>query len=198
MATTRPRSASCARRARSCSAKRACTSLRLAGQIPRPAFPIPKNPWDMARTPGGSSSGTGAAVAAGLVLGGLGTDTGGSIRGPAAYCGISGIKATFGRVSKAGCVPLGYSLDNIGPMARTVYDCALMLQVLAGFDPRDPCTVPIAVPDMLAGVGGAVNGVRIGVPQHHFLDVPELDSEVKQAVLAALDRLAAAGAAVVD
>src|ERR1700730_8450746 len=108
---------------------------------PETGFRIPKNPWDLARSPGGSSSGTGAAIAAGLILGGLGTDTGGSIRGPAAYCGISGIKATFGRVSKAGCAPLGYSLDNVGPMASTVYDCALMLQVLAGFDPLGPCKV---------------------------------------------------------
>jgi aspartyl-tRNA(Asn)/glutamyl-tRNA(Gln) amidotransferase subunit A len=165
---------------------------------PETGFRIPRNPWDQTRTPGGSSSGTGAAVAAGLIMGGLGTDTGGSIRGPAAYCGISGIKPTFGRVSKEGCVPLGYSLDNIGPMARTARDCALMLQVLAGFDPLDPCTVSIGVPDMLAGLDGSVNGLRIGVPHEHFLDVPELDAEVKQAVLAALDCLAAAGATLVD
>ncbi|HLZ29679.1 MAG TPA: amidase [Chloroflexota bacterium] len=165
---------------------------------PETGFRIPRNPWDLARTPGGSSSGTGAAVAAGLVLGGLGTDTGGSIRGPAAYCGISGIKPTFGRVSKEGCVPLGYSLDNIGPMARTAFDCALMLQVLAGFDPLDPCSASVPVPDMLAGLDGSVAGLRIGVPHEHFLDVPELNAEVKQAVLAALDCLAAAGASVVD
>jgi aspartyl-tRNA(Asn)/glutamyl-tRNA(Gln) amidotransferase subunit A len=165
---------------------------------PETGFQIPRNPWDLARTPGGSSSGTGAAVAAGFILGGLGTDTGGSIRGPAAYCGISGIKPTFGRVSKAGCVPLGYSLDNVGPMARSVYDCALMLQVLAGFDPLDPCTVSVAVPDMLAGLDGSVHGLRIGVPHEHFLDVPELNAEVKQAVLAALDRLQAAGATIAD
>ena len=105
---------------------------------PDTGFRIPKNPWDLARTPGGSSSGTGAAIAGGLVLGGLGTDTGGSIRGPASYCGISGMKQTFGRVSKEGCVPLGYSLDHIGPMARSARDCALMLQVMAGYDPADP------------------------------------------------------------
>jgi aspartyl-tRNA(Asn)/glutamyl-tRNA(Gln) amidotransferase subunit A len=161
-------------------------------------FRIPKNPWDQARTPGGSSSGTGAAIAAGLILGGLGTDTGGSIRGPAAYCGISGIKPTFGRVSKEGCVPLGYSLDNIGPMAHTVRDCALMLQVLSGFDPRDPCTVPLPVPDMLAGLDGSVRGVRIGVPREYFFDASELIDEVKSAVQAAIDVLAAAGATVVD
>ena len=108
------------------------------------------------RTPGGSSSGTGAAVAAGLILGGLGTDTGGSIRGPAAYCGISGIKPTFGRVSKEGCVPLGYSLDNIGPLTHTARDCALMLQVLAGYDPQDPCSAFVPVPDMLARMDGSL------------------------------------------
>lgn len=165
---------------------------------PETGFRIPRNPWDLGRTPGGSSSGTGAAVAAGLILGGLGTDTGGSIRGPAAYCGISGIKPTFGRVSKEGCVPLGYSLDNIGPMARTVYDCAVMLQVLAGHDPLDPCSASVAVPDMLASLDGSVAGLRIGVPREHFLDVTELDGEVKAAVVAALDRLKAAGATVVD
>jgi aspartyl-tRNA(Asn)/glutamyl-tRNA(Gln) amidotransferase subunit A len=165
---------------------------------PATGFRIPKNPWDLTRTPGGSSSGTGAAIAAGLILGGLGTDTGGSIRGPAAFCGISGIKPTFGRVSKEGCVPLGYSLDNIGPMARTVRDCALMLQVLAGFDPLDPCSASTPVPDMLAGLDGSLDGVRIGVPREYFFDVPELNPQVKQAVQAALDQLASAGATVVD
>ncbi len=165
---------------------------------PSTGFRIPKNPWDLARTPGGSSSGTGAAIAAGLILGGLGTDTGGSIRGPAAHCGISGLKPTFGRVSKEGCVPLGYSLDNIGPMARTARDCALMLQVLAGFDPLDPCSVREPVPDMLASLDGSVAGVRIGVSWPYFFDAPELNGEVRQAVLGAIDRLAAAGASVID
>jgi len=93
---------------------------------PATGIPFARNPWDVARSPGGSSSGTGAAVAAGLILGGLGSDTGGSIRGPAAYCGISGLKPTFGLVSKEGCVPLGYSLDHVGPMARTMRDCGPM------------------------------------------------------------------------
>jgi aspartyl-tRNA(Asn)/glutamyl-tRNA(Gln) amidotransferase subunit A len=165
---------------------------------PATGFRIVKNPWNLAHTPGGSSSGTGAAVAAGLILGGLGTDTGGSIRGPAAYCGISGIKPTFGRVSKEGCVPLGYSLDNIGPMARTARDCALMLQVLAGFDPLDPCSVNAPVPDMLAGLQGSAQGIRIGVPREYFFDAPDLHPEVRLAVMGALDRLADAGATLVD
>jgi aspartyl-tRNA(Asn)/glutamyl-tRNA(Gln) amidotransferase subunit A len=165
---------------------------------PATGFRIPKNPWDLERSPGGSSSGTGAAIAADLVLGGLGTDTGGSIRGPASYCGISGIKQTFGLVSKDGCVPLGYSLDNIGPMAWTARDCASMLQALAGYDPADPCSVDVPVPDMTAGLTGSCAGLRIGVPRDYFFTVPQLDAEVKAAVLAALDAMAAAGATVVD
>ncbi|HEV7664290.1 MAG TPA: amidase [Chloroflexota bacterium] len=165
---------------------------------PDTGFRIPRNPWDLERFPGGSSSGTGAAIAAGFVLGGLGTDTGGSIRGPAAYCGISGLKPTFGRVSKDGCVPLGYSLDNIGPMARTAHDCALLLQVMAGYDPRDPSTVDVHVPDMLATKDTPLAGLRIGTPRSYFFDVPDLDPEALKAVLAAIDVLVAAGATVSD
>lgn len=165
---------------------------------PETGFGIAKNPWLSSRSPGGSSSGTGAAIAGGLILGGLGTDTGGSIRGPAAYCGISGLKQTFGRVSKEGCVPLGYSLDHIGPMARTARDCALLLQVLAGYDPADPCTVDVPVPDMMAAMSGDVAGVRIGLPREYFYTVAELEPEVRAAVLAAVERLADAGAVVTD
>jgi aspartyl-tRNA(Asn)/glutamyl-tRNA(Gln) amidotransferase subunit A len=165
---------------------------------PETGFRIPKNPWDMERFPGGSSSGTGAAVAGGLILGGLGTDTGGSIRGPSSFCGITGIKATFGLVSKEGCVPLGYSLDNIGPMTHTVRDCALMLQAMAGFDRADPCSVNRPVANMLAGLDGSLSGVRIGVPREYFFDVPELDAEVRQAVLDAIDGMAVEGATLVD
>lgn len=165
---------------------------------PETGFPIAKNPWDPARTPGGSSSGTGAAVAAGLILGGLGSDTGGSIRGPASFCGISGIKPTFGRVSKEGAVPLGYSLDNVGPMARTARDCAIMLEIIAGYDPADPCTVDVPVPSMTAGLDGALAGVRVGVPHDYFFTAPELDAAVKAAVLAGIDAMRDAGATVVD
>jgi aspartyl-tRNA(Asn)/glutamyl-tRNA(Gln) amidotransferase subunit A len=190
------------------------TKLRAAGAImlgklglneyaigfpdPDTGFRIPKNPWDLERFPGGSSSGTGAAVAGGLVLGGLGTDTGGSIRGPSSFCGITGIKPTFGLVSKEGCVPLGYSLDNIGPMTRTVRDCALMLQVMAGYDPADPCSVDRPVADMLGGLDGSLRGIRIGIPREYFFDVPELDAEVRQAVLDAIDGMAVEGATLVD
>ena len=155
-----------------------------------------RNPCDLARSPGGSSSGTGAAIAAGFVLGGLGTDTGGSIRGPAAFCGISGLKPTFGRVSKEGCVPLSWSLDHIGPMARTARDCAAMLQVMAGHDPLDSSTAAVDVPDYLSSLNGSVEGVCIGVPPTYFFDQPELNDEIRQAVLGAVDRLVEAGAAV--
>jgi aspartyl-tRNA(Asn)/glutamyl-tRNA(Gln) amidotransferase subunit A len=133
---------------------------------PRKPFPIPRNPWDTGTWPGGSSSGTGSGVAAGLILGGLGTDTGGSIRCPAAFCGVSGLKATFGRVPKSGCTPIGYSLDHVGPLARTSWDCAAMLAVLAGRDPSDPESADRPVPDYLAALesgGQSLAGVRIGV-----------------------------------
>jgi aspartyl-tRNA(Asn)/glutamyl-tRNA(Gln) amidotransferase subunit A len=165
---------------------------------PETGFRIPKNPWNLAHSPGGSSSGTGAAIGGGLILGGLGTDTGGSIRGPAAYCGISGLKQTYGLVSKEGCVPLGYSLDHIGPMARTARDCALMLQVMAAYDPADPSSVDRAVPSMTAQLDGSLQGARIGVPREHFLSVAQLDPQVRTAVLAALDVMVEAGAVLVD
>jgi aspartyl-tRNA(Asn)/glutamyl-tRNA(Gln) amidotransferase subunit A len=157
-----------------------------------------RNPWDLARLPGGSSSGTGAALAAGLILGGLGTDTGGSIRGPASFCGISGLKPTFGRVSKEGCVPLSYSLDHIGPMARDMRDCAYLLQAIAGYDPLDPTTVRRDVPAYAEALDGSVHGLRVGVPREYFFDSPELNPEVLQAANQAIEELARAGAVVRD
>jgi aspartyl-tRNA(Asn)/glutamyl-tRNA(Gln) amidotransferase subunit A len=147
------------------------TTMEYACGMPDPSkpFPIPRNPWDTGTWPGGSSSGTGSGVAAGLILGGLGTDTGGSIRCPAAFCGVSGLKATFGRVPKSGCTPIGYSLDHVGPLARTAWDCAAMLAVLAGRDPSDPDSADRPVPDYLAALegGGSLEGVRIGVERVH-------------------------------
>jgi aspartyl-tRNA(Asn)/glutamyl-tRNA(Gln) amidotransferase subunit A len=116
-----------------------------------PSFDLPwppaRNPWDTSRFTGGSSSGTGAAVAAGLVLGGTGSDTGGSIRGPAAFCGLAGLKPSYGRISRAGILPLAFSLDHAGPMAWTAEDCAIMLQAMAGHDARDPASADRPVPD---------------------------------------------------
>src|SRR3954468_15033338 len=136
-----------------------------------PSFDLPwppaRNPWNTEHFTAGSSSGTGAGVAAGLFLGGIGTDTGGSIRGPAALCGIAGIKPTYGLVSRAGVAPAAFSLDHIGPMAWTAEDCAAMLQALAGPDPRDPACATQPVPDYTALIGAGVKGLKIGVI-HHF------------------------------
>src|SRR5499427_10403120 len=115
---------------------------------------------------GGSSSGTGAAVAAGLVLGGTGSDTGGSIRGPSAYCGLAGIKPTYGLISRMGILPLAFSLDHAGPMAWTAEDCAIMLQAMAGYDPADPASADRAVPDYRAALTGEIRGLRIGLISH--------------------------------
>lgn len=159
-------------------------------------FPVPRNPWDTSTWPGGSSSGSGSGVAAGLFLGALGTDTGGSVRMPAAYCGITGLKATYGRVPKSGCVPLGYTLDGIGPMARSARDCALMLAVMAGPDADDPTAVALPVDDYAAALTGRLDGVRIGVDRlARFGDVdPSLPGLMDDALAA----LRAAGAEVVD
>ena len=139
-----------------------------------PSFDLPwppaRNPWDPGHFTAGSSSGTGAGVAAGLILGGIGTDTGGSIRGPAALCGIAGIKPTYGLVSRAGVAPAAFTLDHIGPMAWTAEDCALMLQALAGHDPRDPASAARPIPDYTALLGSGIKGRRIGVI-HHFHEV---------------------------
>src|SRR4051812_26544126 len=116
-----------------------------------PSFDLPwppaRNPWDTSRFTGGSSSGTGASVAAGLVLGGTGSDTGGSIRGPAAYCGLAGIKPTYGLISRIGILPLAFSLDHAGPLAWTAEDCAILLQAMAGHDPADPASAKVPIPD---------------------------------------------------
>ena len=144
-----------------------------------PSFDLPwppaRNPWNTEHFTAGSSSGTGAGVAAGLILGGIGTDTGGSIRGPAALCGIAGIKPTYGLVSRAGVAPAAFSLDHIGPMAWTAEDCALMLQALAGPDARDPASASRPIPDYSAMIGAGIMGMRIGVI-HHFHEVDHVVS----------------------
>jgi aspartyl-tRNA(Asn)/glutamyl-tRNA(Gln) amidotransferase subunit A len=138
---------------------------------PRKPFPIPRNPWDATTYPGGSSSGSASGLAAGMFLGAVGTDTGGSIRMPAAWCGVTGLKPTFGRVPKTGCVPLSFSLDHVGPMARSVWDCAAMLQAMAGHDPSDLDSASVAVPDYVTELKENLAGVRLGVARHDH--VPE-------------------------
>ncbi|HEU4439532.1 MAG TPA: amidase [Methylomirabilota bacterium] len=153
-----------------------------------------RNPWELGRCTGGSSSGSGVAVAAGLVAGALGTDTGGSIRLPSAACGITGLKPTYGRVSRAGGMPLSWSNDHIGPMARTAEDCALLLRTIAGPDPLDATASPHHVPDYLAALALPVKGLRIGVPENFFFQ--GLDPEMEVAVRAAIDTLRGLGARV--
>jgi aspartyl-tRNA(Asn)/glutamyl-tRNA(Gln) amidotransferase subunit A len=165
-------------------------------QFPGHRFPAARNPWNLAHIPGGSSSGSGAALAAGLVHGATGSDTGGSIRGPAAFCGIVGLKPTYGRSSRAGVLTLSWTLDHTGPMARTVEDCAYLLQPLAGHDPRDPASSRAPVEDYVAGIGGGVRGVRIGVVRNYFFD--GIDAEVATAFEEAMGTLRRLGADVRD
>jgi aspartyl-tRNA(Asn)/glutamyl-tRNA(Gln) amidotransferase subunit A len=142
-----------------------------------PSFDLPwppaRNPWNPDHFTGGSSSGTGAATAAGIIFGGTGSDTGGSIRSPAAFCGIAGIKPTYGLCSRKGIQPLSFTLDHAGPLAWTVEDCALLLQAMAGYDPGDPASANRPVPDMTAYLGKGVAGLRIGVVRGwHEQEVP--------------------------
>ena len=134
-------------------------------------FPAVRNPWNTAHIPGGSSSGSGAALAAGFCYGALGSDTGGSIRTPSSHCGIVGIKPTYGRCSRYGVIPLSWSLDHTGPMARSVEDCAIMLQALSGYDPLDDASAHVDVPDFQAGMKDRnINGLSVGVPRKHWFD----------------------------
>lgn len=150
------------------------------------------NPWNHDRVPGGSSGGSAAVVAAQLASASTGTDTGGSIRQPAAFCGVTGIKPTYGRVSRYGMVAFASSLDQGGPIARTAEDCALLLQTMAGHDPRDSTSSPDAVPDFSAHLNDDLKGLRIGIPQEYFAE--GLDSAVGDRVHAALAELEKAGA----
>ncbi|MBX5493149.1 MAG: Asp-tRNA(Asn)/Glu-tRNA(Gln) amidotransferase subunit GatA [Chloroflexi bacterium] len=158
------------------------------------AFFPTRNPWDIDRVPGGSSGGSAAAVAALEAPAALGTDTGGSIRQPAALCGVVGLKPTYGRVSRYGLVAFASSLDQIGPFARTAADCALLLAVLAGADPCDATALPDPVPDYLAELAGDLRGLRVGVPREYFGS--GLEPGVEAAVRAALTQLEELGATV--
>jgi aspartyl-tRNA(Asn)/glutamyl-tRNA(Gln) amidotransferase subunit A len=153
-----------------------------------------RNPWDLSKVPGGSSGGSAAAVAAALTAGSLGTDTGGSIRQPASLSGIVGLKPTYGRVSRYGVVAFASSLDQVGPMARTVEDTALLFGVVAGHDPADATSVDLPVPDALAACRAGVAGLTIGLPDEYF--VPGMDPEVELAVRAGVARLEELGARV--
>lgn len=164
--------------------------------------PPTRNPWNLAHVPGGSSGGSAAGLVAGEFLAALGTDTGGSIRIPAAWCGVTGLKPTYGLVSRAGIIPLSWSYDHAGPIAWTAEDCALMLDALAGFDAEDPDSVDVPLPSYVAALearrepADAVRGSRIGLPTRYFFD--QVDGEVEGAVRAAAEVFAGLGAEVVE
>jgi aspartyl-tRNA(Asn)/glutamyl-tRNA(Gln) amidotransferase subunit A len=167
-----------------------------------PSFDLPwppaRNPWNTEHFTAGSSSGTGAAVAAGFILGGTGSDTGGSIRGPAALCGIAGIKPTYGLSSRSGILPLAFSLDHAGPMAWTAEDCALLLQEMAGHDPEDPASVDRPVPNFTAEIGRGAKGLRIGVVRHFFETDHRASDATRAGIDAAMDFFRKEGAEVRD
>ena len=195
---TPPRSSNCRRAARSCSAKLNTWEYGTGHGLVYhdSAFPHARNPWRDNHFTGGSSTGAGAAVAAGTALFALGADTGGSIRMPAAACGVQGMKPTYGRVSRFGILPNSWSLDVAGPLAWTVEDCALILQALAGPDPRDPGCADVEIPDYRAELDGGVAGLTIGVARHLF------DAEVAPAVMKGFEDVLAVlkdgGATLVD
>ena len=161
-----------------------------------PEFDIPKNPWNPNRWTGSSSSGSGVATAAGLCIGSLGSDTGGSIRFPAAACGIVGIKPTWGRVSRYGVLALAESMDHVGPMTRSVADAGIILEAIAGFDPNDPTSLPNPVPNMLEGIGRDLQGIRIGFDEHYATN--DIDTELAGAVRAGVGILADQGAEIIE
>ncbi len=161
------------------------------------AFGATSNPWDVSRVPGGSSGGSAAAVAAGECMAALGSDTGGSIRQPASFCGVVGLKPTYGRVSRWGLVAFASSLDQVGPFTTNVADAAELLQVIAGSDPRDSTCLNVAVPDYCAALSQPMSGVRIGLIRECF-DQNGLDAQVKSTVLEAAEKLQSLGAELVE
>ncbi|MCA9861467.1 MAG: aspartyl/glutamyl-tRNA amidotransferase subunit A [Thermomicrobiales bacterium] len=160
------------------------------------AYKVVRNPWNTGRVPGGSSGGPAAAVAGELALVSLGSDTGGSIRQPAGFCGVVGVKPTYGRVSRLGLLAFASSLDQIGPFARTVEDAAITLQAIAGHDPQDSTSSPVAVPDFRAALSGDVRGMKLGVAKQY--NVEGMEPGVSAAVEAAIARLADRGAEIIE
>jgi len=157
---------------------------------------VTRNPWDFSRVPGGSSGGSAAAVAADAAFGGLGTDTGGSIRQPASLCGIVGVKPSYGRVSRFGLVAFASSLDQVGPLTKTVRDSALIMNAMAGHDPQDSTSLNEPVPDYTKNLGRDLKGMRLGLPKEYMIE--GIDPQVKSAVDTALKQLQSLGAEIVD
>jgi aspartyl-tRNA(Asn)/glutamyl-tRNA(Gln) amidotransferase subunit A len=159
-----------------------------------PHFGAVRNPWNAAHSPGGSSGGSGAAVAAGLAYAAMGTDTGGSIRIPASFCGTVGLKPTYGRVSRYGVLPLGYSLDHVGPLTRSVRDAAIVLSAIAGHDRRDETSSRLPIIDYEPDEGCSIRGLRIGFPENFYFE--RLDGDVESSVRGAVARAESLGAVV--
>ena len=168
----------------------------MGGSTENSAYHLTRNPWDLTRVPGGSSGGSAAAVASGTAIWALGTDTGGSIRQPASFCGIVGIKPTYGRVSRYGVVAYASSLDQVGPLARDVTDAAHLLNTISGLDPMDSTSSPAPVPDFAQALKEDVKGLKIGLPKEFFTD--GMDPEVEKAVKDAIEQFRAMGAEIVE
>ncbi|MBI3053542.1 MAG: amidase [Betaproteobacteria bacterium] len=167
-----------------------------------PSFDLPwppsRNPWHLEHFTGGSSSGSGAALAAGLIPASLGSDTGGSIRGPASFCGLAGLMPTSGLVSRAGVIPNSFTFDHCGPMARTVEDCAILLQAIAGYDPLDAGSIPSEIPNYRAALSGGIKGLRIGVLRHYWEEDFPTHPDLKRAMEEAIEVFKQLGAVVED
>jgi aspartyl-tRNA(Asn)/glutamyl-tRNA(Gln) amidotransferase subunit A len=172
-----------------------CDEFAMGSSNENSGFHVVRNPRDLTRVPGGSSGGSAAAVAAEMAVAALGSDTGGSIRQPASFCGVVGLMPTYGRVSRYGLIAFASSLDHIGPITRTVKDGALVLQAVAGRDPMDATSADVAVPDYIAEMEKPVRGLRLGVAEEYFGE--GLDGEVRQAVESAIDRLRGLGCEIV-
>lgn len=168
----------------------------MGGSTQTSAFKKTKNPYDLTRVPGGSSGGSAAAVSASLCAAALGSDTGGSIRQPSSFCGVTGLKPTYGRVSRYGLVAFASSLDQIGPIAKSAEDCAVILNAIAGYDPHDGTSSKNEVPDFTAKIGQDIKGMKIAVPKEFYAE--GIDDEVRKAVLAAADYYKSLGAELID
>ncbi len=179
-----------------CLGKLATHEFAIGGPSHDLPFPLARNPWNTEAFTGGSSTGSGAGVAAGLVMGALGSDSGGSIRTPASFCGITGLKPSYGRVSRMGVVPLSYSFDHCGPMAWRAEDAALMLEVIAGHDPTDPASADVPTEAYASALREDLSGLRVGVVRHFYEHDHEATGEVRQAIDAALAAMESLGAEV--
>jgi len=173
-----------------------CDEFAMGSSNENSAYKPVHNPRDLSRVPGGSSGGSAAAVAAGMAVATLGSDTGGSIRQPAAFCGVVGLLPTYGRVSRYGLIAFASSLDHIGPLTKTVKDAAILLRQIAGRDPLDSTSADVPVPDYTQEIGREVKGLRIGIPKEYFGE--GLDPEIQQAIENSIDRLRAAGCEIVN